>query len=974
MRSVRVFSGAVSFTVAVLVAGAMAVAQTPIANCGFNSTEETPSYFTIGDLNGQGGSANGWAGPWHIRSSSGLDVTNRYLVVAGGSPASAGCPVDSPGDPDQHLAMMGSTSSSYIGERPMNDWSGDFMFQCDIRLTLEGGLQGGGQIQFEDTASTSSTGKRPLNLKLIPSGQQFWLNDQNMLSYAGNDTFQSMVGNWVTIRIICDWEVQKFDLYWTKKADGCLGYVGSKTGWKDGTFSGIVRKLRIDAAKVLADYPNDGLEMDRIIVVAVPPSGPCDTNVLLTSGEETFKVLMGNNPSPITYTLHNGGNTSHDYNVDKMQAVAHSITGLFNTGVNASGTPLGDQVLDPHYTLITNPDSAGSETYTSLDDGFPIPPWIGNNATSRWITVRSDDGDSFGNPGDYVYRTTFTPFGIDTTVYGLVAADDALEDLLVNGRSVGLGSGIAFQSWKLFRLDLTATDDTLDFRVGNGGSTANPTGLRAEFFNLSQHDYPWLSVAPANPITVASQTSTIVTATVNTAGLPAGVYTAYLRFRNLDDCDPPNNSFEGPVIRRIEMTVTNWEVTPDGASLDVPLGANCPGHTPDNVEFTVANLGAAGDVTYTVAKMGECNWLTLDKAGPIVVGPGLTDVVTAAVDPTGLAAGTYTCPLVFTNVGTYLPKETRTVTLRVLGTVWEYKGDVDPLAADSAGPGLNFIIHSESPMPVSQGQVEDDPLATDGKVWRLTDSEAAKTKFRSQPNTGLSGQLGATLVTRMRVHSYGPNTTQGLAFGIWDDVTGDSAEVFYSGDQGAGTGTLKELRRDQSATVAGDDQFHVIRLTIKGTSVEDRVIKVYFDESPTPALSIAFANNSTVNPDGFVFGAGSTGGQIDVAFDWLTATDVGAFAPGEEIDCLGRSLVLDDCPTPFADADEDGDVDQSDFAVFQACYTGSPASGSITENCRCFNRHGGDDDVDELDLQEFEKCATGPGIPWTEELAPTCSP
>lgn len=966
MRSVRVFSGAVSFTVAVLVAGAMAMAQTPIANCGFNSTEETPSYFTIGDLNGQGGSANGWAGPW-------VSTSGKYLVVAGGSPASATCASDSPGDPDQHLQMFGSLSSGYTAQRPMTDWSGDFVLQFDAKLTLAatGHVVATEQIQLEDTADPAVTGKRPLNVKWEADGR-FRLNDQDMLLYAGNANFKSMLGNWVTVKIICDWETQTFDLYWTNATDGCLSKVGTKVGWKDSTFTGIVRKLRIDAPKVT--IATDGLEIDRITFVTAPPPGPCDTVVLLNSGAERFTVVTGNNPSPIGYTLHNGGNTSHDYNVDEMQAVAHSITGLFNTGVDASGTPLGDQVLDPHYTLTTNPDSAGSETYTSLDDGFPIPPWIGNTATSRWITVRSDDGDSFGNPGDYIYRTTFTPPGIDTTVYGLVATDDALEDLLVNGRSTGISSGIGFESWKLFQLDLTATDDTLDFQVGNGGSTANPTGLRAEFFNLSQHDYPWLSVAPINPITVPTQTSAAVTATINTADLPAGVYTAYLRFRNLDDCDPPNNSFEEPVIRRIEMTVTNWEVTPDGASLDVPLGANCPGHTPDDVEFTVANLGAAGDVTYTVAKMGECNWLTLDKAGPIVVGPGLTDVVTATVDPTGLAAGTYTCSLVFTNEGTLLPKEIRTVTLHVVGTVWEYKGDVNPLDPDSAGPGLNFIIHSEYPMPVSQGQVEDDPLATDGKVWRLADSDTAKTKFRSQPNTGVSGQLGATIVARMRVYSYGPNTAQGLAFGIWDDVTGDSAEIFYSGDEGAGTGTLKELRRGQSATVTGDNQFHVIRLTVEGTVTLDRVINVYFDENPTPVLSITSASNSTTTIDGFVFGAGSTGGQIDVAFDWLTATDAGAFAPGEEVDCLGRSLVLDDCPTPFADADEDGDVDQSDFAAFQACYTGSPASGSIPENCRCFNRHGGDDDVDELDLQEFEKCATGPGISWTEELAPNCNP
>jgi len=150
MRTGRMSSLALSCAVAVLVVGAMAAAQTPIARNGFNSTEDPP-YFTPGDLGGQGGSTNGWAGPWVSSHSGGSDPTGRYLVVAGGSPASTTCSYDSPGDPDQHLKMFGSSSSGYMTQRPMDDWSGDFIFQYDIKLTLDGGLQGGGQIQLEDT-------------------------------------------------------------------------------------------------------------------------------------------------------------------------------------------------------------------------------------------------------------------------------------------------------------------------------------------------------------------------------------------------------------------------------------------------------------------------------------------------------------------------------------------------------------------------------------------------------------------------------------------------------------------------------------------------------------------------------------------------------------------------------------------------------------------------------------------------------
>ena len=77
------------------------------------------------------------------------------------------------------------------------------------------------------------------------------------------------------------------------------------------------------------------------------------------------------------------------------------------------------------------------------------------------------------------------------------------------------------------------------------------------------------------------------------------------------------------------------------------------------------------------------------------------------------------------------------------------------------------------------------------------------------------------------------------------------------------------------------------------------------------------------------------------------------------------------CADPFADADVDGDVDQDDFAVFQACITG--AAGGILPGCACFDREP-DTDVDQDDLgnptllDTFEGCASGPDVP----ADPTC--
>jgi len=80
------------------------------------------------------------------------------------------------------------------------------------------------------------------------------------------------------------------------------------------------------------------------------------------------------------------------------------------------------------------------------------------------------------------------------------------------------------------------------------------------------------------------------------------------------------------------------------------------------------------------------------------------------------------------------------------------------------------------------------------------------------------------------------------------------------------------------------------------------------------------------------------------------------------------------CHNPFADVDNDGDVDQEDFAVFQICYTG-PQSGSIPMEpayCSCLDVHplgAPDGSIDTGDLTLFEACASGPGIEAAKDCA-----
>lgn len=66
------------------------------------------------------------------------------------------------------------------------------------------------------------------------------------------------------------------------------------------------------------------------------------------------------------------------------------------------------------------------------------------------------------------------------------------------------------------------------------------------------------------------------------------------------------------------------------------------------------------------------------------------------------------------------------------------------------------------------------------------------------------------------------------------------------------------------------------------------------------------------------------------------------------------------CPAPFADGDADGDVDQADFGLLQACMT-DPCR-AVSSDCACFDRDR-DGTVSPGDLEAFMLCASGPMVP-----------
>lgn len=161
-----------------------------------------------------------------------------------------------------------------------------------------------------------------------------------------------------------------------------------------------------------------------------------------------------------------------------QQVQASQIPTLFSTGVDASGNPLPDGSIDPHYTL------SGGTAYVI---GCPAcVGWVGNTGSSSWI---SPDPSTFGGGGPFTYHTSFdlTGFNPNTAkITGMIAADDQAS-IYLNGIDVFDTVSTFSAPWSFFE-NFSITSgfingiNTLDIYVPNDVETPNdgPTGLQLD--------------------------------------------------------------------------------------------------------------------------------------------------------------------------------------------------------------------------------------------------------------------------------------------------------------------------------------------------------------------------------------------------------------------------------------------------------------------------------------------------------------
>jgi hypothetical protein len=122
---------------------------------------------------------------------------------------------------------------------------------------------------------------------------------------------------------------------------------------------------------------------------------------------------------------------------------------------------------------------------------------MSNTTTSQWIASQpSYQSTSVTDPqGLYTFRTSFDLGNYDWDRYGfllslLITVDNALSDVLINGRSTGIVISNTYGNlWSLhgpFAISqgFRSGTNTLDFVVENeySAQTRNPAGLRVEVF------------------------------------------------------------------------------------------------------------------------------------------------------------------------------------------------------------------------------------------------------------------------------------------------------------------------------------------------------------------------------------------------------------------------------------------------------------------------------------------------------------
>lgn len=221
-------------------------------------------------------------------------------------------------------------------------------------------------------------------------------------------------------------------------------------------------------------------------------------NVLIPGANSaTFSLPVTGTSDAAHYHFTVGNTTGTVTSQKAFVEVYQPLAGVHNSGVDSSNLPLADSEVDPHWTLVENPDNPGIDTvFVHQTSVFPIVagPWLASSGVSKWIGPRAETSGAAGPADPYVYRTKFdlTGLGTEVLITGGIAVDNlntAIEvnDVVVPGLTLSNGFGgltpFQFRSSALPAGTILAGVNNLDIAVVNQG--AGYTGLRVENLAVS---------------------------------------------------------------------------------------------------------------------------------------------------------------------------------------------------------------------------------------------------------------------------------------------------------------------------------------------------------------------------------------------------------------------------------------------------------------------------------------------------------
>lgn len=144
---------------------------------------------------------------------------------------------------------------------------------------------------------------------------------------------------------------------------------------------------------------------------------------------------------------------------------AQGFSGLFNTGVDATGTPLATGATDTHYQVVEN---GNSQAFVVFQPVYAV------DASARYIWEQAGGGPTNVTR---TFRTTFTiTAGYDpltAILNGKWSTDNTGLDIFLNGFASG-NTSLGFGAYTPFSITsgFLAGLNTLDFRVRDEGTVA----------------------------------------------------------------------------------------------------------------------------------------------------------------------------------------------------------------------------------------------------------------------------------------------------------------------------------------------------------------------------------------------------------------------------------------------------------------------------------------------------------------------